>query len=1250
MRDGCEGTTKTTMNMSQPTLSDILNRDILTVSHDRPLSAVLRLMNECRISSVLVNTGDVSIGIFTLRDAVICASSRKCAIAEPIAIHMSSPLLYSSATMSMDESYRFMADHGIRHLLMNSGENLVEGIASERDLLIHLNAEDERLNDRVESIMKPNVISAQSDETLSQALDKMTKRGLSYLLVGLQDKPKGILTEWDVARLIETGVDTNSTPVGDVVAPPMYAISKNESIHQARVVMLSNDAHHLMVTDEKAEWVGVISQTDCLRVIYKGNFDTYQNRDDSFHRLYGAAPLPYQSLDKDGQVLEVNNAWTDAFGYLHEESIGRYIGDFHMPGQSYKLSKTLKDITERGSIAGVEFNYRCKDGTRKIMVIHGHIEQDRQGYFVRIHCVLNEITKQREAERDLKKSEIRYRTLVEQIPALVYSAQIDEYSTTHYMSPQASEIIGYQQADLESNPRIWDQALHPEDRRRVLEAVRECHRNESKLSIDYRMITKDGCTVWLWDQAKIVTSDEGRYFQGVILDITAQKRAESALRASELRFRSIFDHAAAGMIMGTSDGRITEVNKAFSEMLGYRIDEMVGMSIKDVTYPDDWETNRLKLEAVRSGEISRYHLEKRYLKKDGEPVWCLLSATWLRDKRGDPVHFIALAQNIDEQKRAEAQLHTRLKEWSTLINTAPIGIGLAINRVIQWVNPKLLEMLGYSEDEVLGKNARFAYPSDEEYERVGREKYSQIEKYHRGEVETCLKHKNGKIIDVLLRSTVLDPNDLDAGIIFTALDISERKETENALRLYRTLSDKAQDALFLVNVATASFFDFNQEACRSLGYEREELLQLQVPDITDFFEREGISWSDFLEMFSSNGDLTIEAMHRRKDGTEFPVEINATHLTHHEHDYIVGVARDITERRQTERALQRKTTELEVLLNSIPSPVYLKDKHSKYQAVNKAFIDFIGLEENKILGKTDLDIFPVNVAKSCLESDRAIFFDRNGVHNLEEEILNAEGEKHWFSTTKKPLFDVDGNVEGLVGISFDITESKLAVERRIAEEQTLRETLVLEIHHRIKNHLQGVVGLLRNFSGISGQTNEGLDMAITQLRTIATVYGLQSRRNGQQIQIRELVQACIDVHRHTLSNHVEYEINQSSSMQIHREESVPVALIINELITNALKHSAIDVNEKSVFVSFDCDDSLAKLQIRNPSKGLPDNFDFNTGRGTGTGLEILKALLPQKGAIFKLFEDAGYVVAELDLRTPVLWKRNAKSSCEQVLS
>ena len=1222
--------------MGKTTLDDILTRDVLAVNRERPLGDVLGLMSEGSASSVLVDAGKGPIGIFTLRDAVMSASTGKDVREEPVDAHMSAPLLFSpDADMSLHRTFLFMTGHGIRHLPVKSDDGEFAGMVSEQDLFIYQNPSHISQNSCVASAMSHNVICAQSDESLITAIDKMAKRRISYLLVGYNEKPAGILTELDIARSLASGISTDNMLVGDIASLPKHSINRDGSLVQAREKMVSQDVSYLMVTDEQGEWIGGLSRTDCLKGL-NSNIQSRFGNGNCFRRFYEDAPLPYQSIDENGRLLDVNKAWESLLGYKRNDVLGRFIGDFHLPGQADKLSDALKCYSQHGTIAGIEFNYRCHDESRKIVLTYGHVEHDREDGFIRTHCILNDITKQREAEKELRKSEVRYRTLVEQIPALVYSARIDEYSTTHYMSPQAAGIIGYTQEDLESNSRTWDMALHPEDRSRVLKAVSECHHNESQLSVDYRMIAKDGRTIWLCDQATVVATDEGRYIQGVMLDITAQKRAEHALRASELRFRSIFDHAAAGMTMGTPDGRIREVNKAFSEMLGYRPEEMVGMSIQDVTHPDDWEANQLKLESVKRGEISTYHLEKRYIKRDGDPVWGLASAAWVRGEQGEPLHFIALVQNIDEQKNVEVQLKNRLTEWTSLINTAPVGIGVVIDRVIQWVSPRFLAMLGYSDKELVGKKSRFVYPDDEEYARVGRDKYDQIAKTNSGEVETRLKRKDGRVIDVLLRSTVLDPNDPGNGVIFTALDISERKQTENALRLYRTLSDQARDSLFLVDVETAGFIDFNQEACRSLGYDRDELLSLHVQDITDFIDKKAISWSNFLAMFSAEGDLTIEGMHRRKDGTTFPVEVNVTRFIHDEQDYLVGVARDVTERKRTERELRRKTMELEVLLNTIPSPVYLKDSKSRYQAVNRAFLDFVAADEKSVLGRGDLNVFPDDSALRCIESDRKVLESTELVHNLEEKIVNLDGNTYWFSTTKKPLFDSDGKVEGLVGISFDITENKLAVERRFAEEQTLRETLVLEIHHRIKNHLQGVVGLLRNLSGKSGNTKEALDMAIAQIRTIAIVYGLQSRKNDQQIQIPELVQACIDVHRHGLPDRLIFDSRPASSIQVRKEESVPIALIINELITNALKHMPSDKDGMSVEVTFTCDDSSAQLNIRNPSRGLPDDFDFKSGAGFGTGLEILQALVPKQGASVNLYEEGNYVIADLVLKKPVL--------------
>ncbi|MCU7839923.1 MAG: PAS domain S-box protein [Candidatus Thiodiazotropha sp. (ex Troendleina suluensis)] len=719
--------------------------------------------------------------------------------------------------------------------------------------------------------------------------------------------------------------------------------------------------------------------------------------------------------------------------------------------------------------------------------------------------------------KKLRKSEALYKSLIEQIPALVYSAQLDGYATTFYMSPMSVKITGYTSDDFENEPGLWGKVIHPEDKKRVLAAITDCHRTESQLSIEYRIQAKQGHIVWVHDEAAIVSVDEGPIIHGVIMDITAQKEAELALRKSEMRFRSIFEYAAAGMVMGTSDGRIFEVNEAFAQMLGYHRDELEGMTIQEITHPDDWEVNHHKIEAVNKGQFSTYHLEKRYVKRDGQPVWSMVSATWLRNEEGNPDHVIALVQNIDEKKRTEMQLSERLKEWTSLINAAPIGIGLVKDRVLQWASPKFLDMVGFSEKEIVGQSSRFLYLDDEEFSRVGEKKYRQLKESNSGEVETQLQSKDGSVIDVLLRSSPLDPNNLAAGVIFTALDISQRKQMEEALAL--------------------------------------------------------------------------------------------------------------------------KSHELSALLNSIPSPVYFKDCQSRYQSVNKAFLELVGLNSEQVIGKEDRDIFPDEVARQQLMSDKQVFKQRQKFDDIQQGVTDSVGNIRWFSISKIPVFSSEACVEGLVGISFDITENKLAEERKLKEEQALRKTLIHEVHHRIKNHLQGVAGLLRNLSMSDTSPKQCLDMAISQVRTIATVYGLQCNIDSELIQVSELLRACIDLHQNTSLNIIEFKVHEKQRCRLVREESVPIALVINELVTNALKHTPEHLSSQSVQVTLEGDGSSAQLFIRNRGNGLHQQSNLN--KQMGTGLDLLRTLLPKQGARFSLYEDGGEVVAELILEHPVLWRKSA---------
>ncbi|MCU7933056.1 MAG: PAS domain S-box protein [Candidatus Thiodiazotropha sp. (ex Codakia rugifera)] len=1100
------------------TLGKILTRDVLTTTPEGTLNDALAAMEIRNVSSVVVVEGNRPIGIFTHRDAVMLAGNDAGKVTQPIGTLMRFPLVVTTdINMGLHEAYRFMVNQGIRHLVVIDEDGILVGIATEGDFFVHLDSWHFSQMGCVESIMTQNIISAQSGEMLSTVFRRMAERGINHLVVGHECRVVGILTERDVARLLVAGIDTDHTSLGEVIVRPEHTVRDDKPVMSAKSKMVSLDVRYLLVTNNQGDWVGFISRDDLLTGQEKHYWRIIQENEAHFRCFFEDAPLPYQSLDNEGRLMAVNQVWEETFGCTQQDAVGRFIGDFLVPGQEEKLQSVCDDLVNFNEISGVELAFLCRDGNCNLMAMHGRIVHEKQKGGVHVHCILSDVTERRSAERKLRKSETLYKSLVEQIPALVYSAQLDDYSTTFYMSPQSVRITGYTQDDMENDPRFWDKALHPEDKERVLTAFADCHRTESQLSIEYRMQTKNGHDVWVHDEAAIVSVDDRRFLHGVVLDISTQKKAEQALRESELRFRSIFENAAAGMVMGTPDGHITEVNAAFAQMLGYHQAEMKGMTIREITHPDDWEANRIEIEAVNEGTSSTYHLEKRYMKRDGQPVWCLLSSAWVRDGEGNPALVIALVQNIDEKKKTEMQLSERFKEWTSLINAAPIGIGFVKDRVLQWASPKFLDMVGFSEENIVGRSSRFLYPDDEEFSRVGEEKYRQLKESNSGEIETRLQCKDGSVIDVLLRSSALDPGNLAAGVIFTALDISQRKQTEEALTL--------------------------------------------------------------------------------------------------------------------------KTQELSALLNSIPSPVYFKDCQSRYQAVNKAFLEWVGLNSEQVIGKSDSDIFPEEIGRQYLRSDKQVFENRQEFHDNQQRAADSVGNIHWFSTSKIPVLSSEECVEGLVGISFDITESKLAEERKLKEEQALRKTLIHEVHHRIKNHLQGVAGLLRNLSMSDTSPKQCLDMAISQVRTIATVYGLQCNVDSELIQVSELLRACIDLHQNTSRNNIEFKVYEKQRCRLVREESVPIALVINELVTNALKHTPEHLSSHSVQVMLEGDDSSVQLFIRNRGNGLHQQSNLN--KQMGTGLDLLRTLLPKQGARFSLYEDGGEVVAELILEHPVLWRKRA---------
>ena len=273
---------------------------------------------------------------------------------------------------------------------------------------------------------------------------------------------------------------------------------------------------------------------------------------------------------------------------------------------------------------------------------------------------------------------------------------------------------------------------------------------------------------------------------------------------------------------------------------------------------------------------------------------------------------------------------------------------------------------------------------------------------------------------------------------------SNRIETQEVRRLeseerFRTVIEQAGDAMFLIDPSTGNFLEANQRACTVLGYTRDELLTLSVPDIDPVYSKE--NFGSFIENFTPNNPVTIEAVHQRKDGATFPVEIRTGLIEIAGNSMLLSFARDITERKAAEDELRNNQRLLQTVFNTVPNWLFVKDRASRYQIVNRSMADFFKLRPEDFVNKTYKEIgIDIDDTTSGEESDRTVLETKNSVTVPEMRAVAPDGSYRYRHVIKLPLMDDDGNMTGIVGASEDITERKQA-EEQLRDSQHLLQTV-----------------------------------------------------------------------------------------------------------------------------------------------------------------------------------------------------------------
>ena len=343
----------------------------------------------------------------------------------------------------------------------------------------------------------------------------------------------------------------------------------------------------------------------------------------------------------------------------------------------------------------------------------------------------------------------------------------------------------------------------------------------------------------------------------------------------------------------------------------------------------------------------------------------------------------------------------------------------------------------------------------------------------------------------------------------------------------------------------------------------------------------------------------------------------------------VTVTVDVTELTEARAQLADRERQLREILDVMPVLVTRIDAEGRYTYFNKAHAEMHGVSED-ILGRRVLDVMPQYAEHLRSGTDATLRGERTF---LETEIKPAEGPMARVSITRIPDVAADGSVCGYYTIATDVTEAHQLTEARLADERRLRETLLSELQHRIKNTLQGVVGLLRSRMTGSADLSDAILPALVQLQAVAASFGLVHSRGIGNAELVTMVHEITRNLQQMMSCRIHVEVDPSSGepIDVGSRHTVSVALVINELVFNALKHGRPTQNDAGVRVYLTSSDTVVTMTVVNLGGPLPAGFDLAHDTGAGTGLRLARLLIPSALGTMTLETDREWVVATLSL-------------------
>ncbi len=610
-----------------------------------------------------------------------------------------------------------------------------------------------------------------------------------------------------------------------------------------------------------------------------------------------------------GRLTQVNRQACRASGYTREELLARNVVEVDASVPTPEALEQVVAGIEPGRPVTRESRHRRKDGT--VYPVEITLARLDTPAGPRILGIARDITARKEAEAKVRQSEQRYRGLVETSPDAVVLTDLQ--GRVVFANAGFASLHGLEE------PQAWYgrsalELIAPEDRAKAREVFRQITETGRIGNVEFTFLGPGGARFPAEVNGSLLggPDSESEGLLVVARDITERRDAEEALRERERFLRNVFEAIQDGISILDRDLNVVRTNRWMEKMYAHA-GSLAGRKCYEVFQqrgePCPWCPS---LEAIRTGQPRT--AEVAYPDADNPAGWIDLSAFPLRDEDGEVTAVIEYVKDITPRKLAEEALRANVAKMRSIFGAAPVGIGLVANRVLLEVNERLCEITGYDANELIGQSARMLYPSDEDYEYVGTEKYRQISERGTGTVETRFRRKDGAIIDVRLSSTPIDPDNLLAGVSFTVLDVTAAKraeaERQKAQAQLEAAIAQSPSGVLIADAPDVTIRLANPAALGIRGGEAGSLTGIEVREHAEKWQTFRLDGSPYppedlpLSRAVLRGEVTLgeEVIIRDADGEDHWVSVNAAPIRDAAGEVTAGIVifHDVTDRKRAE--------------------------------------------------------------------------------------------------------------------------------------------------------------------------------------------------------------------------------------------------------------------------------------------------------------------------------------------------------------